>query len=111
MWSASIAIVSRTRVLDSMLTLKVLPALVGWLILFLGLPFVYLKTFSYANPSTDLTYQLTTMTLFSAAAAAALEPPSNQLPSGLYSHRAEVQFDVSTTGNRAPALLLSVLKN
>jgi hypothetical protein len=50
------------------------------------------------------------MTLFSAAAAAALEPPSNHLPSGRYSHRAEVQFDVSTTGSRAPALLLSILK-
>jgi hypothetical protein len=48
--------------------------------------------------------------LHSAAAAAALEPPSNQLPSGRYSHRAKVQFDVSTTGSRAPALLLSVLK-
>jgi hypothetical protein len=50
------------------------------------------------------------MALFSAAAAAALEPLSNQLPSGRYSHRAEIQFDVSSTGSRAPALLLSVLQ-
>jgi hypothetical protein len=50
------------------------------------------------------------MTLFSAAAAAALEPPSNMLSIGLYSFLTEVQFDVSSTGNRAPPLMLSVLR-
>jgi hypothetical protein len=50
------------------------------------------------------------MTFFSAGAAAALEPPLNILSIGLYSFLTEVQFDVATTGNRAPALMLSVLR-
>jgi hypothetical protein len=50
------------------------------------------------------------MTLFSATAAAALELPSNMLTIVLYSFLTEVQFNVSSTGNRAPALMLSVLR-
>jgi hypothetical protein len=50
------------------------------------------------------------MTLFSAAAVTALEPSLNILSIGLYSFLTEVQFDVATTGNRAPALMLSVLR-
>jgi hypothetical protein len=46
------------------------------------------------------------MTLFTAAAAAALEAPPTDLPNGIYSYTTEVQFDVSATGNKAPALLL-----
>jgi hypothetical protein len=50
------------------------------------------------------------MTIFTAAAAAALEAPTTALPTGIYSYLTEVQFDVSANGNNAPALLLRILK-
>jgi hypothetical protein len=50
------------------------------------------------------------MTLFTAAAAAALEAPTTALPNGIYSYDTEVQFDVTETGNKAPALLLRLLQ-
>jgi hypothetical protein len=50
------------------------------------------------------------MTLFTAAAAAALEAPTRSLPIGVYSYLTEVQFDANAVGNRAPTLLLSLLR-
>jgi hypothetical protein len=50
------------------------------------------------------------MTIFTAAAAAALEVPTNAMPTGIYSYNTEVQFDVIATGNKAPALLLRLLQ-
>jgi hypothetical protein len=54
------------------------------------------------------------MTLFiaaaAAAAAAALEAPTTDLLNGIYSYDTEVQFDVTETGNNAPALLLHLLQ-
>jgi hypothetical protein len=46
---------------------------------------------------------------FPAAAAATLEASTNYLPIGLYSYPTEVQFDVKTVGNRAPAFLRRIL--
>jgi hypothetical protein len=49
------------------------------------------------------------MTLFSAAAAAALEHHDDGLQPGLYSHSVELEFTVKTNGKFAPSIVVKIL--
>jgi hypothetical protein len=49
------------------------------------------------------------MTLFSAAAAAALDRPDNGLKPGLYSYVTELEFNVKNNGHLAPSIVVQTL--
>jgi hypothetical protein len=50
------------------------------------------------------------LTFFTATTAAALEAANNKLNLGLYSYHTDIQLDLKAVGNRAPAVLRSILQ-